>query len=141
MILAAEIPVLQTVNLVYEGAIARARVDSGTGQSIEGNVLATKIYKKAAGMVAVVKAVCGTRVPIRYDARGSAVIFKKVQLAFDVLVIGSDVLHTAVCLIDFGARTITFPIEDTAKSTRFDRLWVAAVDHAGHWWVAVVSVS
>ena len=75
--LAADMATIPTVDLIYDGAIVRARIDSGAARSIVGHYLAKKINKRSATTVAVVQAVCGARVPIRYEARVSAAIFQK----------------------------------------------------------------
>ena len=115
-----EVDKLPTVHLVYDGMNIKARVDSCAGRSIIGGRLAKKVAKYPSTNVAVVKGVCGTLIPIQHQARLSVEIVQKARLNFDALVmesceeellIGADVLHAAQCVMDFGAKTISFPLE------------------------------
>ena len=117
-VLATEVARLPTVHLVYDGVHIRTRVDSCAGRTIVGGKLAKKVKKQPARNVAVVKAVCGTLIPIRHQTRVSVEVVEVARMKFDALVmeqcdedllIGADVLHAAKCIMDFGSKTITFP--------------------------------
>ena len=70
-VLIGEVARLPTVSLWYDGVYIKARVDSCAGRSIIGGKLAKKVKKQPARNVAVVKGVCGTLIPIKYQARVS----------------------------------------------------------------------
>ena len=112
-VLATEVARLPTVHLIYDGVHIRARVDSCAGRTIVGGKLAKKVKKQPARNVAVVKAVCGTLIPIRYQTRVSMEAVEVARMKFDALVmeqcdedllIGADILHAAKCIMDFGKK-------------------------------------
>ena len=119
MVLAAETSRLPTVNLVYDGCHLKARVGSCAGSSIVGEKLAKMVSRRPTKNVAVVKGVCGTLVPIRSETKLSVEVVDAARMSFGALVmescdedllIGTDVLHAAKCVMDFGNKTMTFPL-------------------------------